>query len=331
MFALPTGDVMGWTIRLSAAAVAAVLAGLVGFHAGAQSNRTLEVNQIARVGESVITAEQYIQGLVEAEQTKPRDDRVHRQVLDLLIAERLLELEAERLEATVRPRELREEVERLEEGLRHEYQAYRAELQRLARQRGQEEFNLTWEEFLARRQMTDAQLQGMLRRIARQELLKRMLVGYWEESNERIVTHGVVLMTRREAEEVRARLIRGERIDVVARSLSMERRTREGGGLVGTVWRNDMRLEPSVANALWELKDGEFSQPVRTENGWWIVRRTHTVLANEANFWDLREDLLKGPGVTPNRFIAWRHALASSDRYAYEERMPGVDVEADQE
>jgi parvulin-like peptidyl-prolyl isomerase len=322
---------MGWTIRITAALLVAGLAGFVGFHVGAQSDRTLEVNQVARVGESVITAEQYIQGLVEAEQTKPREDRVSRQVLDLLIAERLLELEAERLEATVKPRELREEVERLEESLRQEYRAYRADLQRLARERGQDEYNLTWEEFLNRRQMTDAQLQGLLRRIARQELLKRMIVGFWEDSNERIITHGLVLMTRREAEEVRSRLVRGERIDVIARSLSMERRTREGGGLVGTIWRDDMRLEPRVAQALWDLEDGQISHPVRTDNGWWIVRRTNTVLSNEAPFHAMREDMIAGPNVTPNRFIAWRHALASSGRYAYEERMPGVDVEADQQ
>jgi len=117
----------------------------------------------------------------------------------------------------------------------------------------------------------------------------------------------------------------------VARQLSTERRTRENNGNIGTVWRNDRRLEPVLDKVLWELKDGELSDPVATSDGWWVIRRVNTILANEANFWDVRDQLLAGPQVTDNRFMAWRHALASSGRYAFERRMPGMDCRADEE
>jgi hypothetical protein len=322
---------MKWTRRIMCAVAVAVLAGVLGFQAGAQSTRTLEVNQVARVGESIVTAEQFIQRLVEYESPKPHEERVHARVGGLIVAERLLELEAERLEVRVRPRELGNEMEAIEGRLREEYRAYREALQQEARKRGLDDYDFTWRDFLGRRGITEAQLQNMIRGIARERILKRLIVGYWERSTEHATAHGIRLTTRRQAEEIRSRLVRGERIDVVAPRYSNERRTRENMGLIGTVWPNDNRLDPAVDEIFWKLEDGEISQPVRTESGWWVVRRTQSFLPNEANIWDMHEELMSGPDVTENRFLAWQYALVRSDRYRYEQRMPGIDCEADQE
>lgn len=323
----------GMHVIAVAALLAATAAG--GFVAGAQqaesAERTLKVNQVARVGEGIITAEQFIEKLNEIEQPLLPDLRNSRTALDMLVAERLLDLETDRLEAAPKAREIGDEMEAVEKQFRAAHEQENAERLAEQRRRGLPERPQPWDEFLlARMGMTPKEFSGWLRSTAARNLRMRLLVGYWEETTEHAEAYGVRVDSRDAAAALRERFIKGEDFRSLARS-STEGRSRDFDGRIGMVWKGDGRLDGTVDEAFWKLKDGELSEPVRTEHGWWLVLRRRTVLANEAPFYDLREQLISRTNVDNNRFQAWRNATAASGRYVFERRMPGWDVGADQE
>lgn len=315
----------------------AVVAGALGYGMGAQDKPkpapmpTLKVNEVGRVGQSVITAEDFIERLLQFEKVLMPDRRNGSLVFDDLVAERMLELEAERIELVIKPREIGDEQEVLDKAFKGEFERWNDDLVSQQRQRGLKEAPRTWHEFLRDRfSMNEGEYKGFLSRLARLNLLMRVLVNYWEESTECADAMGVRVETKEAAADILARAKRGESFANLARNHSNDMRTRDFAGRIGTVWPNDGRLDKEVDAAFWKLKQGEYSQPIETREGFWVVLRGPGRLANEAAIWDLRDEMLKRPNVDRNRFQAWRNALAAAGRYAYERRMPGWDVAANQ-
>lgn len=66
------------------------------------------------------------------------------------------------------------------------------------------------------------------------------------------------------------RIVSGEAFADVARDMSEDDRTRESGGLLGTVRRED--LGPEIADAILTVEEGEISEPTRTRYGLEILR-----------------------------------------------------------
>jgi foldase protein PrsA len=303
--------------------------------AGAQdakpAERTLKVNQVARVSESVITAETLIERITEIERGLDPEARVAKAALDMLVAERLLELEADRLEATVKAREIGDEMAVIEKSWRDEHTRENEARLRNQRERGVPEDPESWEGWLQRRTgMKPAEFGAWLRPTAARNIRLRLVVGYWEKSSENAEAWGLRCENEKTANELRSRILKGENFSTLARGHSNESRSRDNGGNLGSIWPRDGRLDSEVDTEFWKLKDGETSKPIKTEQGWWIVQRRATVLANEAPFYELRESLIGMPNVDNNRFQAWRNAVASSGRYKYERRVPGWDCAADQ-
>jgi foldase protein PrsA len=319
---------------LVAVAIIAAAAGTTGYFVGAQetrsAERTLKVNQVARIGDSVITAEEFIERLIEIERPLMPDRRNAGTALDLLVAERLLDLESERLDATPKAREIGDEMQALEGTWRAEMERENQDRIREQQRRGLPERPLSWEEFINQKTgMSSREFSAWLRTVAARNIRMRLVVGYWEETSERAEAWGIRTDTRDQANALRERFLKGESFSTLARN-STEFRSRDFGGRIGMVWRGDGRLDSEVDKAFWDLKDDEITQPVQTPHGWWITLRKSTILANEAPFYEMRELLLGKSNVDANRFRAWRNALAAGDRYVYERRMPGLDVGADQ-
>ncbi len=325
---------INWILRGAGLCLVVLAASGAGFIVGAQDDKpaeaTLKVNEVARVGESVITAEQMIEKINEIERVLDPDARVARAALDMLVGERLLELEADLLEAAPKAREVGDEMAEIEKSWRAQHEKEDAERIAGQRQRGIATQPESWESWLERRTgMKASEFGTWLRGVAARNIRLRLVVGYWEVSNEHAEAWGIRCATEKEATDARERIAKGASFSSVARDVSTST-SREGGGRIGEVWRRDGRLDAEVDEAFWKLKDGQVSPPVRTEHGWWIVSRKATVLANEAPFYELRDELLRKPNVDTNRFQAWRNAVASSGRYAYERRVPGWDCAADQ-
>lgn len=170
--------------RLLPALMIAVAAGAAGFAAGAQDKpkpieRTLKVNEVARVGQSVITAEDFIERLLEVERILYADRRNGGMVIDDLVAERMLELEAERIGITVKPRETGDEEGELNKLWQGEFQRWNDEVVADQRKRGAKEQKKTWQEFLRDRfGMTDADYKRWLNVTAKRNLKLRLVVNY---------------------------------------------------------------------------------------------------------------------------------------------------------
>ncbi|MBK7367139.1 MAG: peptidylprolyl isomerase [Candidatus Eisenbacteria bacterium] len=72
------------------------------------------------------------------------------------------------------------------------------------------------------------------------------------------------------AQAVRKRLVGGERFAKVAAEESEDPGSKDAGGDLGFFGRG--RLEPSVENAAFSLKNNEISQPIRSPYGWHILQ-----------------------------------------------------------
>ncbi|MDO8644662.1 MAG: peptidylprolyl isomerase [bacterium] len=77
-------------------------------------------------------------------------------------------------------------------------------------------------------------------------------------------------------QKVKARLDKGEAFEVVAKELSEDKRTQNGGGELGDLTLGDKRLERTGWSGLIEkalvLKKGELSDPIKSENGYHLIK-----------------------------------------------------------
>lgn len=326
------------TIVLSLSALLLLAAGLAaGYRAGAQDRRTLKPNQVARVGQSVISAEQLLQRLVEIEKLMMAPDRRVEAALNTLVVERMLELEAERIDeisgGQLKPREVQAEVDAMAAEAKKRLDAENRKLLEDQRKAGQPERPWSWAEWLERRlQMSPEDFESMLRIRARNDLLKRLVVWYWFRSSPNIDVMLIQCETQDAIRDVEQKLATGADFGALAAAVSRHPSARANKpGLLAEIIRGDGSLARPVDEKAWALKDGQTSAPVAHGKDWFIVRRigTNKRVPNEAKFIDQRDDLLKAANVSDELFERWRSAVAGSGRYAYEERVPGRDVEAD--
>jgi len=323
-------------VRITAASALTLAAAGIGYYAGAQEQprpapvRTLKVNQVARIGERVISAEEFIQRMLEREkQYQDPDLRTAAMALDSLQVEELMALEAGRLGAAPKIREINDEYALLKKEWDEEFKLINAEIVKAQRANGSEEKPYSIEEWLLLRyNMTPKEFENQMRLRASRNLLTRMVVHYWMLSTNSAEAEGLMTRSLKDTQKLRDRLVKGERISDLAQEFSADIQTRNNYGKLGTVYVDDGTLQPEVAKAFWELKEDTWSEPIKTEVGYWLVRKTVAYLGNQAEFFNLREDCLKRGNPTELQVKKWRHATALSGRYAFERRMPGWDVQA---
>ena len=115
--------------------------------------------------------------------------------------------------------------------------------------------------------------------------------------------------TRAQAEALKARLDAGETFEALARETFADEQLRASGGSLGTFGHDEM--DPALEDAAFELPIGEVSEPVRTAQGWSIVRvdaRTANPLLTESDFATKRGQLRRY--VTRRKRTEARFALA---------------------
>ena len=318
-------------LMLLCAALAAATS--LGYAAGAQEGprRTLKPGQVARVGEQVITAEQLIQRMVESERMMGRPAGVQG-VLDVLTAEAMLHAEAARIEADLKPREIQSEVDRLVAEARQQFEEEARKLADQQSEAGAKPVELKWEDWLEKHTgLTEQEFLGLLRIKVRNDLTKKLVIWYWFESSATLDL-GLVRCAKKEtAQTVRQQAARGANFATLAAAHSDHPSARHSTpGRIAQVIEGDGTLLPAIDKAVWKLKDGEVSVAIETDEGWYVVKRERSTPPNEARFFDLRESLLKKANVNDNMLERWRNAIARSNRYTWERRVPGLDCEADE-
>jgi parvulin-like peptidyl-prolyl isomerase len=289
-----------------------------------QPVRTLKQNQVARVNDRIITAEEFIQRLCLREKlyTDP-DLRSAKWALDSLIIDELLVQESDRIGAIPKRRWQNDEFDALMKDFSEKLQMYnKAIVAAGAKPYSKEEwvenkYSMSWAEF-----------EAYLHSVAKDNIVRRQVVNYWKLTTDCADAEGVFVRKKKQADTVYKRLKAGERIEKVARSESADMHTRQKGGKIGTVYRGDGSLDEEVSEVFWKLNKGVWSEPIEVPHGFWIVRKAAYYPRNEAQFFKLQDRCLKMPNPDDKLMLKWRHAVASGGLYTYERRMPGWDCQA---
>lgn len=89
------------------------------------------------------------------------------------------------------------------------------------------------------------------------------------KQTERVRARHILVNTEKEAQDILARLAKGESFEDLAKQFSLDG-SKDYGGDLGYFTEPDM--VPEFSKAVFALKTGETSQPVKTDFGWHIIR-----------------------------------------------------------
>jgi foldase protein PrsA len=321
-----------WTIQAGLVAVVSVACLVAGYRAGAQEVETkgtpnsLQPGQVMKVGDIVITSEQLLARIWDAEvMIEDASKRELPRELTYLRDNALLELEARRLGGLTfteaeRNAEKEAQIKVLKAGLKE-------------RTRGM----LTYEDWLKQQGMSVEQFEAYLYERTPVILMKRVLVNYFEQTEESLDSSHILVETRERALELHKRLKGAKAEELVAtfEDLAVTHSEDPGAGVtrgrLPRVYRNDGSLVIEASDALWALKDGEFSEPVKTTYGYHIFMRRKTYTPKKQTLGELRESLMKAQTRQNeddyfNRWVRW---VFNTQKYKVERRLPGYDCNPD--
>lgn len=320
--------------RAAALLALTAAASTAGFYAGAQGKEgekpktTLKVNEIARVGPRIITAEQVIARTYDVEQImKDEQFRILTNSINYLVHVNLLELEAERLGCALSDKEVDSEVARqIDEMKRQVKERYGGAV--------------PWPDWLKQQGLTEESLRTYISKGAKTILLKRLIVNHFEASTESYDVAHILLSDKENAERVWTQLERGGDWKNLVPKESKDPGTLNTDGrlprhYVGDgMFRKPTKDKPAEKDELTEetivaLKDGEYCKPVKSQYGWHIVKRLKTYPANTAKLADRRGEFLAFADIDEKRFNRWVNVVTSRGDYTTEFRIPGLTCEPD--
>lgn len=144
---------------------------------------------------------------------------------------------------------------------------------------------------------------------------------YDEHEGEMVTPEGrrlvnIVVETRADADRVARLARRTGRLGPLAAAWSLDGSTRDSGGELGLVTRD--QLEEAYADAAFGAAKGAVFGPVRTSHGWNVGQVTEVVAARPVSYADVEDELVERL-TAEDRLEVWRDFLA--------ERLEGADVE----
>jgi hypothetical protein len=315
-----------WTIRGLAVTLIAALCLWAGFEAGAQrvppkgEANSLKPGQVIRVGDKIITAEELIARIWDFEGVLKPEERVLENSMSYLRDTALLDLEAGRLGLSISNDIIEEESDKQIENIKGMVKA---------RTRGM----MTYEEWLKQQGLDQASFEEYVRERARTIVLKRVLVRYFEETEPSIESKHILVRTLDLANNLHTRLKNTpkDKLNEVFEDLAVLHSIEPAAGVtrgkLPRVFEHDGSLVKPAADALWALKDGEFSEPVKTDYGYHIFKRDRTLKPERRPLSAMKDELLKAQD-RPNEqeyFNRWVRWVFNTQGYVYERRLPGFD------
>ncbi len=250
------------------------------------------IDQVAAtVNDEVILASEVEEQLFLALQRaggRPAPDQIQvlrRQILDQMIDEKLIIAEAKRQNITVSDAEIDKQVDEAIGDVKQRLGSEAAYAEQLQREN-------TTESRLRDRYRTELRRQMMGQRLVQKQIPRKPVpapeaVRYFEANRAKFpkvpgeVRLSVIQIPpspdsaalaagRRKAADARARILKGERFAKVAAEVSDDKASAQSGGDLGFFGRG--RMEPSIENAAFSLKNNEVSQPVQSPYGWHLVQ-----------------------------------------------------------
>ncbi|AUZ25787.1 peptidylprolyl isomerase [Bacillus subtilis] len=97
---------------------------------------------------------------------------------------------------------------------------------------------------------------------------------YWENLKGQIRASHILVADKKTAEEVEKKLKKGEKFDALAKEYSTDTGSATNGGELGWISKDNEQLDSTFRKAAFKLKTNEVSDPVKTQFGYHIIKKT---------------------------------------------------------
>ncbi|MEC1774123.1 peptidylprolyl isomerase [Bacillus mojavensis] len=115
---------------------------------------------------------------------------------------------------------------------------------------------------------------------------------YWENLKGQIRASHILVADKKTAEEVEKKLKKGEKFDALAKEYSTDTSSATNGGELGWISKDNEQLDSTFRKAAFKLKTNEVSEPVKTQFGYHIIKKTEERGKYEDMKKELKSDVL---------------------------------------
>jgi foldase protein PrsA len=216
---------------------------------------------VARIGDRAFTYGEF----------KSRLERKYgAEVLNQLLDQEALKLEATALGISVDTQEIEQDLERMQAGYESKEQFYKT----MEEQLGLNETDLREDSYY---KLLGEKLAIRPIKISNAEI-DRYIANHPEEFRSYVQFRvlKIVVQTRVEAQSIIEELTRGADFEDLAKERSIDELTGSVGGDMGWVESDDPFVDPMILSVVKALKPGEISRPIALENGFAIIRLEQT-------------------------------------------------------
>ncbi|MEC1958738.1 peptidylprolyl isomerase [Bacillus subtilis] len=110
---------------------------------------------------------------------------------------------------------------------------------------------------------------------------------YWEGLKGKIRASHILVADKKTAEEVEKKLKKGEKFDALAKEYSTDTGSATNGGELGWISKDNEQLDSTFRKAAFKLKTNEVSNPVKTQFGYHIIKKTE----ERGKYEDMKKEL----------------------------------------
>jgi len=256
---------------------------------GCQSKQATEGEIVAKIGDHVITKDELYEYLVAENGV---------QVLEAMISEKIVAIEAEKQKISVSDEDIDAEIKEI-----------------IANYGGEEVFNQAMEYYgytlddVKKNITTNTQIRKLLEPSI--TVTEEEMKDYFEENKEsfgqkeQVKASHILVETEEEAKAIKEKLAAGEDFAELAKEYSTDEGSKLLGGDLGYFVRTEM--VPSFADAAFSLQIGEISEPVKSEFGYHIIKVEDKKEGKEAKYEenkDMIRDILIDQRI-PQAYQTW--------------------------
>ncbi|MFZ5967918.1 MAG: foldase protein PrsA [Bacillota bacterium] len=244
---------------------------------------------VATVGDKNITKDELYQRLVKQNGA---------QVLDALITEKIIELEAQKQNIKVTEADLEKEIQEIKD-----YYG------------GEDTFNqaLASAGYSIEDVKKDMKINVEIEKLLEPSITitEDEMKQYFDDNKEtfaqqeQVKASHILVDSVEKAQEVKKKLTEGKDFAELAKEYSLDTGNKDQGGELGYITKGQM--VPEFENAVFSMKVGEISDPVKTEFGYHIIKVEDIKQAKEANYEESKDkikDILMGQKI-PTVYDTW--------------------------